>query len=468
MSRSTHRVFACARAPAGAGGAGAQVPASVAPARGRPRLQSLARASGLCAALAAGSAGAWQLDYSLQGALGYSDNINESASAPVGEAILIPRVDFDFREDGAVLQAHAAGRVEYRDYLQGDFNNEFRGQLSALATWIISPQRLNFDFEDHAAVEPVNTLATNAPNNQQQTNVFTLGPTLNFRLFETLKGQAEVRLSNTTASKTKDFDSDRGMAALRAIHDLNPTDTLSGNVEFQHVHFTDASGGPDYNRADGFARYQSKLSELDLDLAAGYSRLNFSAPGGSNSGPLARGKLTWHATPSQTLALGVLRQYSDASQDLAVDPRGLAAIVSGTGIVVGTTPITSQVYLERRLSLEYAYQNERWHAGVQPYWRKLDYVIDPTLDQKAHGATAGISYRLRPLWTLAFDATEETRDYQAFARQDEDVHLDLSATDRLTRQWSVRADLIRNERHSTAADQRFHENIAFLTVIFTR
>lgn len=430
----------------------------------RPAVLSI----GLCAGAFAGSAGAWQLNYSLQGALGYSDNINESATQPVGQAILIPRVDFDFSEDGAALQARAAGRVEYRDYLQGDFNNEFRGQLSALATWIIFPQRLNFDFEDYAAVEPVNVLASNAPNNQQQTNVFTLGPTLNFRLFETVKGQAEIRLSDTTASKTKDFNSDRAMGALRAIHDLDPTDTLSANVEYQHVHFTDVAGGPDYNRADGFARYQSKLSQFDLDIAAGYSRLHFSAPGDTHSGLLARGKLTWRATPSQTLALGALRQYSDASQDLAVDPLALASLVSGTGIIVGTTPITSQVYLEKRVGLEYGYQNERWHAGVQPYWRKLDYVIDPTFDQKAHGATAGISYRLRPLWTLAFDATEETRDYQAFARQDEDVHLDLSATDRLTRQWSVRADLIRNERHSTAADQRFRENIAFLTVIFTR
>lgn len=422
------------------------------------------------AVLAASSAPApaWQLNYSLQAAFGYSDNINESAIAPTGQAIVIPRVDFDLSEEGASLRARAAGRIEYRDYLQGDFDNELRGNFSALATWIISPQRLTFDFEDYAAVAPVDIFATNAPNNQQQTNVFTLGPTFNFRLHEALKGQAELRFSDTRASRTHDFDSERGMGALRLIRDLNPTDVLSANVEYQHVHFTDVSGGPDYNRADGFVRYQSRLAHLDLDLAAGETHLDFSGPAAGRSSPLARGKLTWHATASQSLALGVLRQYSDASQDLAVDPLALAAIVSGTGIVVGTTPVTSQVYLEKRADLAYAYQDARWRVGLQPYWRKLDYVLDPLFDEKAHGATAGVSYHPRPLWTLAFDATEETRNYTALPRRDEDVRLDLSFTDRLSRQWSVRADLIRNERHSTAADQRFRENLAFLTLIFTR
>jgi len=75
---------------------------------------------------------------------------------------------------------------------------------------------------------------------------------------------------------------------------------------------------------------------------------------------------------------------------------------------------------------------------------------------------------VRPLWTLAFDATEETRDYTSIDRTDEDIRYDLSFTDQLARHWSVRADLIRNERNSTALNQGFRENIAFLTLIFKR
>src|SRR5262249_24858637 len=156
------------------------------------------------------------------------------------------------------------------------FDNQVRGQLATVVNWIISPRRLTFDFEDYASVQPVDILASNAPNNQQQTNVFTLGPTLNLRFDPTWYGQADLRVSDSTASVTHEFDSVRVLGALRALKELNATDQLSANVEDQNVHFTNSIGGPDYDRYSAYGRYQSKLASLDLDLALGYSWLNFS------------------------------------------------------------------------------------------------------------------------------------------------------------------------------------------------
>jgi len=425
----------------------------------------------LACTFAAGTAcaHAWHINYSLETALGYSDNINESDIDPTGQSILIPRLKFDMQEDGANLVAHASGQLEYRDYLQGAFGNEFRGQFSGIATWIIFPQRLSFDFEDYAAVEPVNIFAPNAPNNQQQVNVFTLGPTFNFRIEQTLNGRAELRFTSSTASETKDFNSDRAFGALRAIKDLSPTDKLSANVEAQHVHFTDRSGGPDYDRADAFARYQTTLSQLDVDVAAGATRLDFDSGNASHSGWLGRGALSWRATPSQTLGVSALRQYSDASQDLIADPAALlAATALGNGIITGTTPITSQVYLEKRAGASYLFHSERFLVRVEPYYKTLDYLLDPDFNQTVHGVVAGFSYRPRPLWTLAFDAGEETRDYDNVARRDEDLRLDLSFADQLTRQWTLRLDLVRNQRNSDAQGQSYRENAAYVTAIFKR
>lgn len=431
------------------------------------RCRKLLRTSGLLLTAIAAPASAWQIDYSLQAGLGYSDNIDRSSTDPTGQAILIPRLDFDVAEEGSDLRVRAAGQIEYRDYLQGAFDNEFRGQLAGIGSWIILPYRLSFDVEDYAAVEPVNVLAPNTPNNEQETNVLSLGPTLRFRLQPTLNGEAELRASRSNASRSNEFDANRVSAALRAVKDLNPTDKLSGNVEGRHVHFTNPFGGPDYDRYDAYARYQSRLADIDIDVAAGASRLTY-ADAPDRSGPLARGRVTWHATPENSLALGFLRQYSDASQDLIVDPATITSQHLGGPLAAGSTPITSQVFLERRVDLGWQFKSVRWGAYADPYVRNYDYVIDPTFNQNAHGIGAGVSYRPRELWTLAFDAAEETRDYTAISRRDEDVHLDLSFTDRLARHWSVRADLIRNERNSSLADQAYRENVVFLSLIFTR
>ena len=434
----------------------------------------LARSIGLALAACSLPAGAMELNYSVATALGYSDDVNQSGTDPVGQSMLIPRLNFDLKEDGAYLRAHAVGQLEYRDYLQGAFGNEVRGELSALATWMILPDRLNFAFEDYASVQPINQLEPNAPGNQQQINVFTLGPTFNFRLAQTLNGQAELRVSDSTASQTHEFDSTRATAALRALKDFSKLDRVSANVEVEDVHFSDASGGPDYRRSEAFARYQSKLNQLDIDIAAGYSQVDFSSQTGllppvrSQSGPLARGAVSWRMTPSQTLTLGATREFGDVTQDLAVDPSAWVARASGSGIVTGTLPIDSQVFLERNVDASYTFQNARFRLRLEPYRRKLDYLIDSTFDQTATGGTLSASYRLRPLWTLAFEAGDESRNYSMIQRRDEDRRYDLSFTDQLLRQWSVRFDLIRNERRSTAAGQDFRENVAFCTFIFTR
>ena len=434
--------------------------------------KTLARAIALALA-GCGTAHAFQLDYTLSGAIGHSDNLDESAINPTSESTLIPRIDFNLKEEGAEVQARAAGEIEYRDYLGNKFDNEARGQLSTIVNWIISPRRFSFDFEDYASVQPVNVLASNAPNNQQQTNVFTLGPTFNARFDPTFYGQADLRVSDSTASVTHEFDSTRVLGGLRAIKALNPTDQLSANLEDQNVHFTNSAGGPDYDRYSAYGRYQSKLASLDLDMSLGYSWLKFDTSAQfplshDVSGLLARGAATWHATAQSTFNLGFARQYSDAAENLVVDPSALVVNPVGGEVTLGTAPVTSEVFLEHRVDAGYVYQRETWSARIAPYYRKLDYQVDPLQNQTAHGGTLGLSYRPRPLWTVSFDASEETRKYTAIARRDEDVRLDLSLVDQFARHWSARVDLIRNERNSNVPDQGFRENIVFLTFIYRR
>src|SRR5579885_2326518 len=71
---------------------------------------------------------ATQLNYTLELGAEHSSNINLSESDPVSQDLLIPRLFFTFDQTGSTVQAHAVGQVEYRDYLQGDFGNEVRGQ----------------------------------------------------------------------------------------------------------------------------------------------------------------------------------------------------------------------------------------------------------------------------------------------------------------------------------------------------
>src|SRR6185437_4148968 len=202
-----------------------------------------------------------------------------------------------FTQQGSTIQANVAGTLEYRDYLGGAFSNQKVALLSGQANWTVLPQRLDFTVQDFAGVQPLSTLSSDGPDNQQQTNVLVLGPTLYFRLGNTVHGQGELRYINSDASKTKEFNSSRGEAALRLYKELNATDQLSFNDVTGTSGQPPGNGliNPDYDRNQLFGRYVRQLSRFNLDAALGWSQIDFNAAP-SVSSSLLRLTLGWQAT----------------------------------------------------------------------------------------------------------------------------------------------------------------------------
>lgn len=411
-----------------------------------------------------------RLDYTLDLGAEHSSNINLSETDLISQNLLIPRLTFTFDQAGSTIQARAAGQVEYRDYLEGAFNNEFRGQLSGILNWVISPQRLAFSVEDYVGLQPVNTLASNTPNNLQQTNVFGAGPTFNFRFGETVRGQAELRYINSTASKTKQFNSQRGLAAFRIIKDISATDQWSGNFEAEHVEFDQNNtgfnnAGPGYDRYQLYGRYLRKLAHVSIDATLGWSDFAFNQGAPDENGLLARALLQWQADARSSFNLGLARQFADASQELMVDP---SQIGTATDIIAGNAQITPQVYHETRIDGGYTFQGARLGLNIAPFYRRLNYENNPGLDETGHGGTASVDYLLSPLWKLGFAAGEETFKYPTLDRHDETLSYGPSVSQQMSPHWSWRLNLTRNQRHSNAIGLSYTENLVFFQLSYKR
>ncbi|OOG50994.1 outer membrane beta-barrel protein [Rhodanobacter sp. C01] len=435
-----------------------------------PASIKLACTTTLALAAASGAAFAGQLDYTLYTGIEHSSNINLSTTDPISQNILIPGLDFTYTQQGSTLQANIAGDLEYRDFFGNRFNNQTQVQLAGQANWTVSPQRLDFTVQDFAGIQPIDSLASNAPNNQQQTNVFALGPTLHFQLGGTLRGQAELTYINSYAQKTDEFNSQRGQAALRIFKELNPTDLLSVNIESQRIAFSNSDGGPDYTRNEVYGEYVSKLTHFDLDAVLGWSQIDFDGAGAQTaSSPLARVSLDWRFTERSTFTVAAAHQYSDAAQGMMVQP-GIGQIVVPTtgGISAGDTTINSQVYLERTVELGYAYRADRFTVTVAPSYTKLSYLNGPTFNQSGHGGNFAIDYRLRPTLTLTAFANQQTTKYQTLDRRDNTVNYGLNLTEQWTPHWSWRASVSRQRRNSNSLDQSYRENEIYLGIVYKR
>jgi hypothetical protein len=443
-----------------------------------PASITLARAATLTLVAASGVASAAQFNYSLFATVEHSDNITLSTDHPISQNVLTPGINFTYVEQGSVFQANAAGTLGYQYFPGNKFDNQVQTQLTGQANWSVLPQRLDFTVEDYAGVQPIDSLASNSPDNRQQTNVLSLGPTLHLRFGEAMRGQVELRYLNSYASKVDDFNSSRGMGAFRLFRDISPTTQLSANIEIQRVTFSNQAGGPDYDRTQVFAHYVKDLAHFYTDVTLGWARLKFDH-GMTDSRPMARLTLGWQPSYRNGLSLTGAYEFADAAQDMMMRPgqniidavdTNPVDIIDGTGTALnaGTMVIDSQVYRTQSLSLNYTFHSERLSLNVTPVYHKLDYLNDPTFNQTGRGGNVGVDYRLRPNLTLSGFLTAERLNYDSFARTDKSYRYGLDLRQQWSRHWSWHVAYIRQLRSSNAIAQSYHENEIFFGVVFLR
>lgn len=431
-----------------------------------PARSALTRGIALALAVVSGQAAAAQFTYTLYAGIEHNDNVNESPTDPISQNIFIPGISFNYLQQGSTIQANVAGDLEYRDYLGNAFSDQTLTQLNGKFNWTVAPQRLDFTVEDYAGVQPISTLSTNAPNNQQQTNVVSLGPTLYFLLGQTLHGQIELRYINSYASKDTDFDSSRGQAALRIFKDIDPTDQLSANAQSEHVDFNGNSDNLDYDLNELYARYDRKLANFDFGMELGWSQISFNqAP--SATTPLAQFTVDWRATAHSTFNLTATRQYADVADDL-MTPQDQFVTHIGPGINTGIAEINSQVYLERSVLGSYSYTTEGFTLSVAPMYRKFDYLNDSYFNQTNRGANAGISYNLRPDLSVSAFANEEVTTYQTLDERDKQLNYGVGLTDQRTPHWALHFSVSHSQRSSTAAGQGYNYNVIYLGIEYRR
>jgi hypothetical protein len=417
--------------------------------------------------------------------LGYlhSDNLNLSETDPSSENVALATLRFAAMREGSALRMHARGSLQYLDYLGGSYPDELRGDLAGQINWSLLPGRLDWVFEDYLSQQPIDVLTGLVPSNQQQVNLFVTGPSLYLRLGDATRAQVDLRYTNGYAEKTKDFNGNRVTLAARFVREINPTNTVSGNIEASTVNLNNETVTPDYRRYDGFLRYQRKLPVTDLQVDLGYTRLDPSAGRPSASAPLVRAGMLWHASPRIAFNARVEYQFADAAQDLIRFGAGLAAEPYSRALdyadpfdaiaEMGSAGqlISSAVYRERRVEFDYRYSGDRLDVTISPYSQSFRYSTElnpgaADLDQHNHGQGLSMNYRLRPQMNLSFTATHEQRAFRNQDRSDEDTTASLALSKQTATHWRWRLELQHRKRDSDQPGAGFTENSIVAAIVY--
>ena len=112
----------------------------------------------------------------------YTDNIRKVAENEKKELIAISSIGASIKEDTGPLKLDANTSLKYMDYTQDNFNNQAYFNLNAKVNWAMLKDRLSWKVQDFFTQQSINSLNPDTPDNTADTNVFTFGPVINYRI----------------------------------------------------------------------------------------------------------------------------------------------------------------------------------------------------------------------------------------------------------------------------------------------
>lgn len=432
-------------------------------ARLRPSILPLA----LFAILATGNARAGRLDYQLELTGIHSDNINLSENNQASATVLIPALQFDFREEGAVLEIRARGEIERRHYSDDQFDDETRSRFAGQLDWSVFPQRMHIVLEDYLSEESINFRDGRYPGNLQQVNVFLGGPSFYARLSETTRLQLDLRAADTHAEVAEGFDSQRYSAAAVLRHDINETSNASVHLTATRVEFDDEQAATDYTRHDGFARYEGSFRDVEYQLDLGRSRLN-RRTGGDVSTTIARAQVQWQITRQSRLRARARHQFADEVQDLIVRLGDPDESLVPELVESSSTLVSGGVYRQRDAELDYRFTGERITFRARPRTREFRYLDSPNSNRSERGMLVQVTYRFNPLTSLVFSGTVRRREFDVGGEEDRDRIFSIGIQQQRTRHWGWRAEALSNRRSSNQPDPEYSEHAFLLSAWWKR
>ncbi|MFT4255709.1 MAG: outer membrane beta-barrel protein [Pseudoxanthomonas sp.] len=408
-----------------------------------------------------------KLEYELGASLQHSDNIRLRDTDKVGDTVLSPELNFNATQDSSALQLALEGNLRYPHYLNGTYDDQLQGGLAGNATWKLLPERIDFIVSDVASRQRIDQFDSYTPDNQQQVNVFTAGPSFRARFNEALGGTLDLRYTNTYAEESSEFGGDRYTAALALERLLGNGDTLTMHLDAMQTANDDAGAFYDYRRYDAFVGYGSQLSRLRLDLEAGYSRIKPDNYRGDSSAPLLRARLKWEIAPRSTLGATLNHEFSDAANYL-IQQRGQSDGAILETPVDPSLGIGPQSFKQRHLSLSYAYEGERMNVQVSPYSDRLRYLAGNGLDQDVNALGVYLDYRLHPDLTLSLAGLYQKREMDGIDRSDTSRSASVALTRQMSRKWYVRLAYQHSDRTTSGFTNDYTENSLTLSAAWRR
>ena len=337
----------------------------------------------------------------------HSDNIQREPGG-TADTIGIAELGFVWHDKAPWLDSDIDLDLAHEHYFQnsygddtiGDFIGQERLKLGDILAW---------DFADNFGQARIDPLAPITPANRENINYFATGPRLALPLGGETQLNASAQYGEVDYQHTP-LDNTRVTGVIGLQHNISALTDISINAKDERIDFKDDQLNPDYTRPEAFARFETKGSRTELELDAGYGRLDL--PGSRNSSPVGHIELTRRLSGNSTIGIELGHDYSDGADWFrAVQALGGAGLTTLSALQAGAP------FLHTYGTLAWNFQLARTTVGFNGSYFRNRYQEDAVLNNELTVVNALVDRRITPVLDLAlteylvrqqFDDSDET------------------------------------------------------------
>jgi len=399
------------------------------------------------------------VEYELRVGVSRSDNVARTDTLEIEETIALAGLILDLQHDSRRVEASIVTDLEYRNYTDNTFDDEVVGSLSADLVLHLAPDVLSWVFQDRFGNLQTNPFQANTPENRQNINQFSTGPDLRMRIGSSTAIEVGGRYSSTRY-EVSDIDNDVFGGRISLVRALSPRRSVSLNVTTDRFEYDNTALNSDYDRQAVFFGFESEISRGSLIVNLGYSELH-------DNGEVVGGSLiniAWdrELSPNTTFSIAYDEGFTDSSGVLGQSQPG-----QGVGDPQNT-PGVSDPFENKRFSARLDFQRNSNNFFVTALYNEDEYLTLFVLDRNRSEVRAGFSKVLGSAWTVRLSGALQKTDFVATGREDDDTVVTVGVSKELSRTISINLDLTRSDRDSSETGFNYVENVAYLSLSFSR
>jgi hypothetical protein len=406
------------------------------------------------------SAIAARAEYSLGVEATYSDNSLLSDTDINDDLLQSLLFGFQLQEDGARVSADITSMVDYRKYRDNTFNDENWYYLNGRVDVTLRPSSLFWVVEDYYSQVERDTLSPGTPDNLVNTNVFSTGPDIYFRINPLNRLHLENRYTDYRFDDTP-TDSQRKSLLLSWEYTVSSGINLSTNAEYHDAQFKELEDS-DFRRTDIYFRLDGQQSRTSYQFDLGRSNIDRAVEENVN------GYLTHLIVRNQFrldsyFQFDASAQYTDTAQDLlSANSQTLNPQLNLVG-----EQISGDVFYDRRVEMIYHLGSSINSYQLQLVYRDEDYEI-LLQDRRTRGARINHTHNYSSRIIFNSFIQYQTYDNLDVDQLDKLTLAGLAMDYRLSRNYTMRFEYNYNAQKSTVVTSDYKENRILFSVYYGR